>query len=751
MSKRKKKTAKTNREAISPEVTREKKLVHLWAGAFLFIATFLAYSASLNGTWALDDGFIGQFQNISSVLNLRLGYRKIAYLTFQVNKFIDPFSPLNYRLLNILIHIVNAMLVYRLAFLTLRLPGFRDKYGRYAYAVSLVSAVVFALHPININAVTYIVQRMASLATMFVLLALLSYIAARTSGRMVRSTGFYAATALFVFLGIFSKENGIMAIPLLMLYDFFFIQKDSRIRLEDSRIRLVQAGIGITGILIALGVSYFFLGLKTKFLSMGGTLIGFNRPITALGWTAIDVYWTPLQHILTEFRVIVRYFFLLLLPLPKFMVFDWWGFPVSRGLTEPVSTCFSALIISGMVLFSIWKRRELPFLSFGLLWYFIALSLESFIAVGSDLYFEHRNYLPLAGLVFGVTAQAAAAFRGGAPKTKTIWAVACAVSIVLGGLTFQRNLVWKDSITLWKDTVDKTKGNLRATIALGNSYLKVSDLNSARKYYEDAVKISASDKRVRYFHDSIYSLGMVDLFMGDLEGAKKVIDVMERKIEGSYTPGILKGFYLSLSGDPDGAIQQFESILPSVAGLDKVIVYKFLGDAFSKKGVPDRAIENYGEAVRLDPSFAAAYYGLGTTYLGMKDLERAERYIAKTLALDPLNPLALADMADIQLIRKEPPEKAERFASRAIAQSPAQYPPYLTMGTVLIVMGKEEAAEGFYRKAREHGAKDYLIPFSKARAYYLKGDGEKVKYYMKEVLSIEDTPEPLKRSLGGNP
>jgi type IV pilus assembly protein PilF len=213
----------------------------------------------------------------------------------------------------------------------------------------------------------------------------------------------------------------------------------------------------------------------------------------------------------------------------------------------------------------------------------------------------------------------------------------------------------------------------------------------------------------------------------------------------------MEGLYRSLNGDHDGAIQKFESILPSAAGLDRVIVYTLLGDAFSKKGVPSRAIENYEAAVRLDPSFAAAYYGLGTTYLGMKDLERAERYIGKTLALEPLNPLALADMADIQLIRKEPPERAERFAAKAIAQSPTPYPPYLTMGNVLIVMGKEEAAEEFYRKAREHGAKDYLIPFSKARAYYLKGDAGKVKFYMKEVLSMKDTPESLKQQLGGNP
>lgn len=745
MSKSKKKAAKTNREAISPEVTREKKLMHLWAGAFLFIATFLAYSASLNGTWALDDGFIGQFQNISSVLNLRLGYRKIAYLTFQVNKLIDPLSPLNYRLLNILIHIVNAMLVYRLAFLTLRLPGFKDKYGRYAYAVSLVSAVVFALHPININAVTYIVQRMASLATMFVLLALLSYIAARTSGRMVRSTGFYAATALFVFLGIFSKENGIMAIPLLMLYDFFFIQK-------ESRIRLVQAGIGITGILIALGVSYFFLGLKTKFFSIGDTLIGFNRPITALGWTAIDVYWTPLQHILTEFRVIARYIFLLFAPLPRFLVFDWWGFPISTGIANPLSTLTSFLVIVAIVSFAVYKRKELPFLSFGILWYFIALFLESFIAMGSDLYFEHRNYLPVAGLFFGASSQLMTmrTLRERVLNGKTLWIGTVILSLFLGLLTFQRNLVWKDSITLWTDTVHKTQRNLRGMIALGNSYLKISDVVSAKEYYRRVMEISMTDRRAQFFQDSAYSLGMLYLFTDDLEGAKRVIDLLDAKMEDPLKMNILKGFYRSLSGDVEGAIKAYTLILPSTEGLDRVIVYTLLGDAHRKKEQPDEALRYYEKAVKVDPSFSAAYYGMGDAYLIKRDLGRAVYCINLALKIDPNHVLALSEMAEILMMKGASIEKARAFAAKAVGLSPVFYQPYLTMGTVLLVSGNDQASEEYFKKAAAKGAKDYLVPFSKARAYFLRGDKEKVTACLQEVLSMKDTPENLRKMITVN-
>jgi tetratricopeptide (TPR) repeat protein len=242
---------------------------------------------------------------------------------------------------------------------------------------------------------------------------------------------------------------------------------------------------------------------------------------------------------------------------------------------------------------------------------------------------------------------------------------------------------------------------------------------------------------------------MVSLFAGDLAQAEKVISVMDASIEGSIRTSIVKRFYNALGGNFDGAISQYENVLPYANGLDRVIVYTLLGEAYSRKGLADKAIASYVKAVDLDPSFSAAYYGMATVYIVRKDTKKASYFLKKTLSLDPGNVLALADMADILLITKAPPEEAEKFAARAVANSPVFPTPYLSMGNVLIVMGKEAAAEEFYRKAAEHGAKDYIVPFSKARAYFLRGEKEKVKPLLREVLSLTDTPEELKRSIGG--
>jgi hypothetical protein len=122
------------------------------------------------------------------------------------------------------------------------------------------------------------------------------------------------------------------------------------------------------------------------------------------------------------------------------------------------------------------RIRKTPFLSFGILRYYCAISLESFIVIGLDLYFEHRNYLPVAGLIFGVTAQTVVSFRDIIATRKRIYVTAIILALILGGLTFQRNKVWKNSIILWTDTLEKAPRNLRAMVNLGNYYMMEGDL-----------------------------------------------------------------------------------------------------------------------------------------------------------------------------------------------------------------------------------------------------------------------------------
>jgi tetratricopeptide (TPR) repeat protein len=746
--------------AKSEEASYKKQ--HIFAIVILILSIFLVYSNSLNGTWAMDDVIVNKPVGINDIQDI-VGFRKITYLTFLINQYIAPFNTMSFRIFNIMIHFINGVLIYILAYITIKIyrenikeDNFKKKrkdkshsvdIKKQAFYVAVFSSFVFSLHPININAVAYIIQRMASLATFFVLLSLLCYIFANRTSIRTKSIPLYFLSMIFIIAGIFSKENAIMAIPLIALYDYVFLSKKDKKSTNPPFTKeghgWIKRGIITVSIVIAIiAVASYFLRLHTTFIDIARFFLNPNHPLIEKGWMAVDVYWTPLQHVLTEFRVVLRYLFLLLMPFPNFLVFDWWGYPVSKGLTAPITTLLSMVALLSLLIFSIWKIKRLPFLCFGILWYLIAISLESFIALGVDLYFEHRNYLPFSGLIIGIAGQMSISFKNRI-KEKYLWIFGIVLCLIFGSLTFWRNFVWKDSFTLWGDTLKKSPENIRALMAMGNAHLFASNIKDAERYYIETIKISKDNKRAYFLNESLYSLGMVYLMQGELQKARGLIDILDYTIE-SYKPMLLRGFYKAKSGDIDGALKDYKEVLGKTEKIDTVVLLTLMGDAYREKGLWDSAIEQYNKALSNDQTFSSAYYGIGASYMAKRNIELAAEYFKKALFYDPNNISALSDLADLMLIKKENPEKALIYAKKAIEKSPLFYQPYMTMGNVLLILRREKEADEFYNEALKRGMPDYMIPFSKARVYWLKGDMEKVKHYLSEIQKYKNLPEELR-------
>lgn len=723
---------------------------HLLAFLFYSVMISIAYSSALNGTWAMDDTLLNKPVGINDIRNL-IGFRKVTYVTFLVNQFLTPLSAAGFRVFNILLHIVNTILVYIIAFKTTLL--YLHKHGstserskrkgrvllsvneNRAYAVAFLSGIIFGLHPININAVTYIVQRMAALSAFFSFLSLLCYIRAHQSGEGFKKLLFYGLSGVFIITGILSKENAIMIIPLILLYDYVFL---SGLNLKTF-LRKVSLFL-IVGI-VSAGIVSYLLKLHYAFIDLVSFFVDLNKPLSPKGWMAVDVYWTPLQHFLTEFRVVSRYLFLIFAPLPGFLVFDWWGYPLSKSLLMPVTTLISFIFLLSLSVFSILRMRKVPLLSFGILWYIIAISLESFFALGADLYFEHRNYLPVSGLFIGIIGQLILSLKIDIEKRK-LWIIAGVVGLILGSLTFVRNLAWKDSITLWKDTLEKVPYNIRALKAIGNSYLRIYDLKNAEVYFVRSIRESSIRRAPQLLDESVFALGMIYLYDGELEKTKTLIERYQDLIE-SYRPGILKGYYHLLNDDPDAALSEFNRV-NDPDGIYRPMLFTLKGDAYRSKGLLDMAMREYLRAIAEDMSWASAYHGIGVTYMIKRDVRHAEEYFDKALRAEPDNVLVLSDMADLMLIKRVNPEKALDYARAAISKKPPFYQPYLAMGNVLLIIGKEKEAEDLYRNALGRGAKDYMIVLNKARIYYLKGDHSKSEEYLSRLKKIKDLPPRIR-------
>jgi tetratricopeptide (TPR) repeat protein len=709
-------------------------LQHFWRFGLLSAAIFLVYSNSMNGILVLDDNLLNYTLNLDSLLE-KVGRRKLAYLSFMINHKINGYDPFYFRLFNILIHICNTLLVYVLSLKTLNLYRSSEKDESLHLFIALSGAALFALHPLNINAVAYIIQRMASLATLFVLISLITYIIAAKSEVMMHKTFWYTATALSVVLGIFSKENAVMAIPLILLYDFIFLsQHDKKVFMKKARFIL---GIGC----LTLFFMAFFIPIHKITYNVLKSFTDIRNMHMNNEWMAIDAYWSPLEHILTEFRVINRYLFLVFLPLPGLLVFDWWGYPVSKGLFEPATTALSILIVTLLIVFSVLKLKKYPFLSFGILWYFISISLESFIAVGSDLYFEHRNYLPLTGLCFGLCAETIIFLKGKLHRAYVIWIMFFILSALLGMLTLQRNLIWKDQVVFWKDIVHKAPENIRAHIALGNILLGRSDFRNAEVSFLTALELSRSGRHPRFLDESLYSLGLMYVQMEQQDKAGNILRYYKETIPDPCRLKILNGFFYYGQKQFDNAILALRDSDKCVFRMsDRVIVYTLLGDANRGKGLVDRASESYQNALHLDRSFSPAYLGMANVHLMKGDIPAAIAALKTGLSKNPYNVRAISEIAYLLLIRDGKTDEAMFYAKKAVSFNPPFYMPYIIMATILNAQGKSEEAEGFYDKAVSFHAPSYLIYFNKALACSLKGDREKQKFFLREVLKLKETP-----------
>ena len=150
----------------------------------------------------------------------------------------------------------------------------------------------------------------------------------------------------------------------------------------------------------------------------------------------------------------------------------------------------------------------------------------------------------------------------------------------------------------------------------------------------------------------------------------------------------------------------------------------------------------------MNHSFPAAYHGLAKIHSKQGDYDGALEYLGKVLSMDPYNFQASSDMAYLLLIKGEGAVKALPFAEKAVSLHPPFYKPYLIMGTVLTALGKDKNAERFYIKAKELNAPDYKIFFNMAWAFSLKGERERQKYYLKELLKQEGVPQNIRDTAG---
>ena len=374
------------------------KKFHLVAGLLIAISTFLVYSNTFYASFHFDDAqnIVENYsiRNLGNWIDIIRGHRGVAMLTFAINYAMGGLNVVGYHIVNLVIHITNGILVYFLIFLTLNRI---DSYKGIAKKIAIYTALLFALHPIQTQAVTYIVQRMESLASMFMLIGLLLFIKGADTSKTAAKALLYGAVAVSYLLGFNSKEIAITLPAIIILYDYCFLS-------EGNPKKLVGRW-PVYGVLLVILV---FLAAPT-FTGLQET----PGEAASAGFGVQGI--TPKEYLFTQFNVLIYYITLLFVPVNQNLDYD---FPVSKGLFEvpvvnqgtvlniplppPIISLIIILTIIGFALYLLTRHasritHQGRLIAFFILWFFIILSpTSSFIPI-IDVIFEHRLYLPSVG------------------------------------------------------------------------------------------------------------------------------------------------------------------------------------------------------------------------------------------------------------------------------------------------------------------------------------------------------------------
>jgi len=483
------------------------RLVRLYLFPLLIVSlAAIVYSNSLDCAWQFDDyRSILEFDYAGATLRSIFSFspqRSLAFITFWLNYRACGYALPGWHLVNITIHILNALLIYLIAgHLLARAarPVPSAIVDRFTWSAAALVAMLFAVHPLQTQAVTYIVQRLELLGTLWVLCAFYAAIRALNCPSRLLRHAWAACATLALLAGALSKEI-ITAAPLLVaLYLVLLHARTWRARW------LALFWCGCIGLLLAAIALVFFRALTFS-------------PSPKLSFAPFATLWhgfTPATYYPLQPRVLLLFLRLCFLPYNLRAEYE---LDPATGWSDPRTLAalavHFALILGAAML---WPRR--PLALFGLLWFY-AFLLPSLIMPNGI--FEHRLYGALAGLLIALASlflqeliRLPAALRHLAVSV-VLTLCACLI-ISFAFLTYIRNTVWASDLSLWLDTVRKSPNSWRANANAGQALMHHGDYTLAQPYLEKAfalnsnVYLVASNLGVLYFNTTNYQRS-VELF-----------------------------------------------------------------------------------------------------------------------------------------------------------------------------------------------------------------------------------------------
>ncbi|MEI6884428.1 MAG: tetratricopeptide repeat protein [Bacteroidota bacterium] len=458
----------------------------LLRAAVILAAGIAAWSNSFDCSFHFDD-FPNIVSNpaIADLFNWKAWMlfnplRPVAFFTFALNYHFSRFDVFGYHLFNFGIHLANSFLVWLLIKLLFKTPRLtHHPLAASAGSIAFFSALLFMVHPLMTESVTYIVQRLVSLSFMFSLLSLTAFIKGLLV-RPARSSCLYLLfSALAAVLGFFTKETTwILPVLMLMVYFFFFFRRTSSSLLPGVVIISLMFILLSVLVLVVLGSGKYFSPIPPRE----------GHPYTI----------TPGSYFMTQVNILPVYLRLMLLPVKQTLDYN---YPMTLSLTGLQSLLSLALLLLILILALLVYKKDRLF-TFGIFWFFITISPQVLVP-RSNFIFEHRAYPSVFGFIlvwvlllfycFGKVAVLRQAPEAGSETRKILLSLAGLLIIVqcavFGVMTRERNKIWKDEYSLWSDCLLKAPGSARAMANLGAEQVNRQEYLAAITNLDRAIMI----------------------------------------------------------------------------------------------------------------------------------------------------------------------------------------------------------------------------------------------------------------------
>lgn len=718
-------------------------LYRLLPPSILALITTLTYYPSLHYDFQFDD-----IANIQKHFYIRhhqfrnlffSGSRWISYWLNSIHYSIGKFDPFSFRVGNLIIHSINGILLFFIILYALLHSKGNQFFKQNATAIATVTAMLFLLHPVQTQTVSYVIQgQLEGLACMFILAMVLTFLHFCYNPSSIKRASLIILLFCLAIVSCGTKEIAFISPFLIMLVDWFFVAHGSW--------RSFKKRLWLHGALFLTITSLYIYFLKPSFFTdiFGFKMIAQNNIGNIITQKPSDKI-GPWIFFISQFKVILHYLLIFIWPFNISVEYDW---VLVRHFFAP--DCFLPLLLLiaiGVGVTRVLLRQPTSVLCFGALWFFMCIAPRSSIIPSPELLVDYKTYTASIGwlLIIACGLIALIEYLSHQLTTKTTifhqkqtaLLLISFLTLPLGFMTYYRNMVWSEGTHFWMNVIKNAPGKARAYNNYG------VELSQNYQRYEEAIPYFKKAAQMdRYYPDPLNNLAVC---YSHLQQTDNAIDALKRGIEINrfYPEGYnnLATLYLQQK-KYDDAEQCLKTALELRPHYGKA--YFNLGRIHTEKGNNVLALEYFRKACTIaDLDNEMGYKVYGHAALNQKEYTEAIWAFAKAYECNPAEPESIFVIGNCYYLNKQYSESVNTYKQFLSIKSDDMRAWY-NLGEAYLMQENLQAAFDCFKRVEPHSQQMPQVRIRLANCYEKMHQPERAHKELTEVFKTAHTPAQLK-------